>query len=138
MRRVFDTEAESLVWPALAALALAACVSLDTELRAARESWRGATHDEVVAAWGQPAQSGRDSHTWRSEDRPPNTGPRVGVGIGMGSGRVGVGIGAGGALFGGSGEAVRCDRTLVFRDKRVSDENWSGDPEFCKRFARRK
>ena len=34
--------------------------------------------------------------------------------------------------------AARCDRTLAFRDGRVVDERWAGDPEYCKRFARRK
>lgn len=108
---------------------LAACASTDTELREARDSWRGATYDEMVAAWGAPSQSAKDSHTWLFEDRPPRDSPRVGVGVG---------IGAGGALFGGSGQPVRCDRTVAFRDGRVADEQWTGDPEVCKRFARRK
>jgi len=113
---------------ALAAIALAACASLDADLRAARESWRGASYDEVVAAWGQPARSARDSHTWLSEDRPPERGA------------VSPGAGAGGAIFGAGspGAPVRCDRTLMFRDGRAVDENWTGDPGFCKRFARRR
>jgi len=122
----------------VATAALAACASLDAELRAARESWRGVSYDEVVAAWGPPAQSVKDNHTWLSEDRPPprsGTGVFGGVGVGSG-GRVGVGIGVGGAVFGGQGEPVRCDRTLIFRDGRVADEDWKGDPEFCKRFRR--
>ncbi len=112
----------------LPVLALAACASLDADLRAARESWRGASYGEVIAAWGQPARSARDSHTWLSEDRPPERGA------------VSPGAGTGGAIFGAGsqGAAVRCNRTLAFRDGRAVDENWTGDPEFCKRFARRR
>ncbi len=110
------------------AVALAACASLDADLRAARGSWRGASFNEVVAAWGQPARSARDSHTWLSEDRPPERGA------------VSPGAGAGGAIFGAGSSAApaRCDRTLAFRDGRAVDETWTGDPAFCKRFARRR
>ena len=106
-------------WPiALAASVSAACASTD-EFAAARESWRGATYDQVVMAWGTPSQSSVDSHTWLSDD----SAPRV-----QGSG------GVGGMIY----AAARCDRTLAFRDGRVADERWAGDPEYCKRFARRK
>ena len=104
---------------ASAALALAACASTD-EFAAARESWRGATYDQVLMAWGTPSQSSVDSHTWLSDD----SAPRV----------QGSGGGVGGMIF----AAARCDRTLAFRDGRVVDERWAGDPEYCKRFARRK
>jgi hypothetical protein len=103
---------------ALAASAIAACASTD-EFAAARESWRGATYDQVVMAWGTPSQSSVDTRTWLSDD----SAPRV-----QGSG------GVGGMIF----AAARCDRTLAFRDGRVVDERWVGDPEYCKRFARRK
>ena len=106
-------------WPvALAASVIAACASTD-EFAAARESWRGATYDQVVMAWGTPSQSSVDSHTWLSDD----SAPRV-----QGSG------GVGGMIY----AAARCDRTLAFRDGRVVDERWVGDAEYCKRFARRK
>jgi hypothetical protein len=106
-------------WPiALAASVIAACASTD-EFAAARESWRGATYDQVVMAWGTPSQSSVDSHTWLSDD----SAPRV-----QGSG------GVGGMIY----AAARCDRTLAFRDGRVVDERWAGDPEYCKRFVRRK
>ena len=126
---------------ALAAIALAACALPDPGLVAARESWRGASYDEVVAAWGPPARSvkasGQETHTWVSEDRMPRGGTGVFGGVGVGSGgRVGVGIGVGGAIFGGSGEPVRCERALVFREGRVAAEDWNGEPEFCKRFRR--
>ena len=81
----------------LAALALAGCASsTHGEFAAARESWRGATYDQVVMAWGPPAMSSTDSHTW----------------------------------LGG------CNRTLAFRDGRVVDERWAGDPAYCMRYAR--
>jgi len=103
---------------ALAASAIAACASTD-EFAAARESWRGATYDQVVMAWGTPSQSSVDTRTWLSDD----SAPRV-----QGSG------GVGGMIY----AAARCDRTLAFRDGRVVDERWAGDAEYCKRFARRK
>jgi hypothetical protein len=74
----------------------------------------------VLMAWGTPSQSGLDSHTWLSDERVLQT--------------QGSGAGVGGMIF----PAARCDRTLAFRDGRVVDERWSGDPAFCKRFARRK
>jgi hypothetical protein len=97
---------------------------MDSELTAARDSWRGATYDQVVATWGPPAQSAKDSHTWFSEDRVPQAQRSGG--------------GAGGVVFGGSptDAAARCERTLAFRDGRVAGESWTGSPEFCKRFAR--
>ena len=106
-------------WPvALAASVIAACASTD-EFAAARESWRGATYDQVVMAWGTPSQSSVDTHTWLSDDAAPRV---------QGSG------GVGGMIY----AAARCDRTLAFRDGRVVDERWAGDAEYCKRFARRK
>jgi hypothetical protein len=65
----------------------------------------------------------RESHTWISEDRVERGGG--------GSG------GAGGVVFGADGGG-RCERTLVFREGRAVDQDWSGDAGFCKRFARRR
>ena len=45
---------------------LAACASSEPEPAAASESWRGATYDQVLKAWGTPSQSATDSHTWLS------------------------------------------------------------------------
>ena len=104
---------------ALAASAVAACASTDGDLAAARDSWRGATYDQVLMAWGTPSQSSVDSHTWLSDDSAPRAPGSSG--------------GVGGMIF----AAARCDRTLAFRDGRVVDGRWSGDPEFCKRYARR-
>jgi hypothetical protein len=110
---------------ALAASGVAACAAMDGELTAARESWRGATYDQVVAAWGPPARSAKNSHTWVTEERVPQAQRSGG--------------GAGGMIFGGApgGVAARCERTLVIQDARVVREGeWSGVPEFCKRFRR--
>jgi hypothetical protein len=100
-------------------VALAACASTDgadQEFAATRASWRGATYDQVVMAWGTPSQSGVDSHTWLSDDNLRYSG-----------------TGVGGVLY----PAARCDRTLAFRDGRVVDERWSGDPELCRQYARK-
>jgi len=105
---------------ALMALAAAACASTDgSELAAARDSWRGATYDQVLMAWGTPSHSAKDSHTWLSDDNVP---------------RVQSSGGVGGMMY----PAARCDRTLAFRDGRVVDGRWSGDPAFCQSYARRK
>jgi len=107
---------------ALAAGGIAAC-AVNHELTAARDSWRAATYEQVVAAWGAPAQSAKDSHTWLSEDRAPQAQRSGG--------------GTGGVVFGApEGAPARCDRTLTFRDARVLDQSWKGNPEFCKRFGR--
>ena len=121
MKSVPSSRARSRArWPlGLAVIALAACASTD-EFAAARASWRGATYDQVLMAWGTPSQSSVDSHTWLSDDSAPRT--------------QGAGGGVGGMIF----AAQRCDRTLAFRDGRVVDERWSGDPEYCRRFARPK
>ena len=121
MRSAPSIRAASSFWLVL----VAACAAMDSELTAARESWRGAGYDEVVAAWGPPARSSRNSHTWLSEDQAPQA-QRSG-------GRVG------GVLFGAapSNVAVRCERTLVVQDARVVRVgDWNGSPAFCKRFAR--
>lgn len=107
MKSAQSTSASSRAsWPlALAVLAAAACASADGELATARESWHGATYDQVLMAWGTPSQSAVDSHTWLGGTRYPG---------------------------------ARCDRTLAFRDGRVVDGRWSGDPAFCQSYARRK
>jgi hypothetical protein len=122
---------------------VAACAHLDSELAAARESWRGASYDDVVAVWGPPnriVKSGsQENHTWITEDRVERGGGGTGVfgGIGVGRGGVGVGVGmGGGAIFGPGAAPVRCERTLMISDARVVGEDWNGDAEFCKRFAR--
>ena len=102
----------------LALLLVAACAG-DRELAAARDSWRGATYDQVVAAWGLPTKTVRDSSTWNSEAQVHRSGG-----------------GAGGALFGA--DTGPCERTLVIHDRRVVRAgDWNGSPESCRRFARK-
>jgi len=113
---------------ALAASGVAACAAVDSELAAARESWYGATYDQVVAAWGPPTRKARDSYLWLSEDLVPQA-QRSGSG------------GAGGVIFSTAPDSVaaRCERTLLIQDARVVRAgDWKGEPEFCKRFARPK
>jgi hypothetical protein len=110
----------------LAASGVVACAAMDSELAAARESWRGATYDQVVAAWGPPTRSAGDSYTWLSEDRVPQAQRS--------------GSGAGGVIFGAAPDSVaaRCERTLLIQNVRVVRAgDWKGAPEFCKRFGRR-
>ena len=123
MKSAQSTRASSRAsWPlALAASAVVACASTDDELAAARQSWRGATYDQVLMAWGTPSHSAKDSHTWLSGD-----GRQI-----QHSG----GGGAGGVIF---AAPARCDRTLAFRDGRVVDERWAGDAAACRLYARPK
>src|SRR5918996_1657274 len=70
---------------ALAAVALALLAACATTEKA-RESWAGASYDDVVRAWGAPARSGKladgaEVHTWVSEAGPTyRSGPSVGIG----------------------------------------------------------
>jgi hypothetical protein len=56
----------------LLALALVAGCATTADVDKAKASWRGATYDEVVAAWGQPAnhttlKEGLQGYTWISQ-----------------------------------------------------------------------
>ncbi len=117
---------------ALIAALLVGCVS-GGGITEATDSWDGAAYDEVVLSWGAPARSakltdGRDVYTWVSESA--GTRGRVspcGGGIGIGTG----------IMFGsGGGESVRCERTLIFKDGRVDEQNWQGPAEYCRSFGR--
>ena len=105
----------------------------------ATASWDGATYDEVVLRWGAPARStkltdGRNVYTWVSESAGSRGSSAVGFGIGSGGGGIGIGTGI---MFGsGGGEAVRCERTLIFKAGRVDEQNWQGPAEYCRTFAR--
>ena len=105
---------------------LAGCAAPGGELAEARDSWDGATYDEVVLRWGTPARStklsdGRDVYTWVSD----SVGSR-------GSSSVGFGIGGGR----GGGEPVRCERTLIFKAGRVDEQTWEGPAGYCRSFGR--
>ena len=121
---------------ALAAL-LAACATAD-DVRKAQASWQGASYEDVLRVWGAPSRStrtadGRDWHTWVSEGAPPPP-PSVGFGIGgMSVGRgSGVGVGVGmGMPIGTPPPPERCERTLVFANGNLVDQQWNGPPTLC-------
>lgn len=125
----------------LVALLLAGCATNAEQIAALKDSWQGASYDDVVRTWGAPLRSttlsdGAEAHTWLSEAfRRSSVSPGVGVGIfgGSGGGGVGVGVGMG---FGSGGAPDRCERTLIFRDRRVVEQNWAGPPEYCNTFGR--
>jgi len=128
--------------PALLVL-LAACAGPGPTAGPA-DSWHGASYDEVVRAWGAPARStrlsdGADVHTWVS-DAPQTQGrvtQSVGVGMRSGGGGSSIGIGTGVRFSGGSrGAPARCERTLIFREGRVSEQQWQGSAEVCEAFRR--
>jgi len=119
---------------------LAGCAAPGGELAEARDSWDGATYDEAVLRWGTPARStkltdGRDVYTWVSESVGSRGSVHPSIGISGGSGG-GIGIGTG-IIFGSAGgEPVRCERTLIFKDGRVEEQNWQGPAEYCRSFGR--
>ena len=56
-------------------LLAAACATAE-KMNEARDSWQGASYEEVLRAWGAPARStktpdGRDWHTWVTESLSP-------------------------------------------------------------------
>jgi hypothetical protein len=122
------------------ALLVAGCASIDK----AKATWDGAHYDEVIARWGAPTRSatmvgGGQVHTWVADGGYYAGGPASSVGIFGASGGGGGGIGVGTSIiFGGGGtaEPTRCERTLIFRNDRVVDQNWIGDPSFCNQFRR--
>jgi hypothetical protein len=122
----------------LALTLLAGCASIEK----ARDSWQGAHYDEVISRWGAPYRStkladGSPVHTWVAEGGYSG-GPATSIGIfgGSGGGGGGIGVGTGFIFGGGGGEPSRCERTLIFRNDRVVDQNWLGDPSLCSTFAR--
>jgi hypothetical protein len=103
-------------------------------------SWDGATYDEAVLRWGTPARStkltdGRNVYTWVSDGTYSRGSVHPSIGISGGSGG-GIGIGTGIMFGSGGGEPARCERTLVFKDGRVDEQNWQGPSEYCRSFAR--
>jgi len=120
---------------------LAGCATT-ADIEGAKGTWNGSTYDEVVARWGTPVRQtsltdGSQVYTWITEASGsgfPGSYGSVGVGGSSGGGRVaGIGIsmplpGFGG---GGGGEIVRCERTLTFRNGRVAEQLWQGEPRLC-------
>jgi hypothetical protein len=120
---------------------LAGCASTPSgDLNTARTSWQGATYDEVVSSWGTPVRStkmsdGRDVYTWTSETvtSHPSFFPSLGLFGGSGGVGFGTGVTMGG---GGGGELSRCERTLIFQNGRVVEQNWQGPSDYCGSFKR--
>jgi hypothetical protein len=121
---------------------LAGCATPPQEdVSSARKSWHGATYDEVVSSWGTPQRStqltgGRDVYTWVSEsvgNRRAAIFPSIGIFGGSGGIGVGTGVTVGG---GGPGEWVRCERTLIFDNARVTEQTWHGPADYCASFRR--
>jgi hypothetical protein len=116
-------------------------VTVEQELDQAKSSWQAASYEEVVARWGPPARSAtlpdaRQVHTWTSQEAPVRAGgPSVGVGVFGGSGGGGVGVGVG-FPFGMTVNPPICERTLTFQDGKLIDQNWTGDPAYCRYFKR--
>jgi hypothetical protein len=128
-----------VIFAPLTALLVVACATPGADLAAARDSWIDATYDEVVLRWGAPSRStklsdGRDVYTWVSEGAARRGGVYPSIGISGGSG--GVGIGTGVIFASEEGENVRCERTLIFKEGHVVDQNWQGPAEFCSGFGR--
>jgi hypothetical protein len=105
-----------------------------------QSGWDGASYDDVVRAWGTPARStkltdGSNVYTWVSEGvgTRGRVSPSIGIGVGSGGG---VGVGTGVMFGSGGGEPVRCERTLIFREGRVAEQNWQGPAEYCDTFRR--
>lgn len=123
----------------LVLLLLAGCGTVGVDLAAARDSWYGAGYDEVVRRWGAPLRStkltdGKDVYTWVSEGSVNRESAYPSIGISGGSG--GIGIGTGVIFASRAGESVRCERTLIFKEGRVVEQNWQGPAEFCSGFRR--
>ena len=120
---------------------LAGCAAPGAALTEARDSWDGATYDEVVLRWGTPARStklsdGRDVYTWVSDSVGSRGSSSVGFGIGGGRGG-GVSIGTGIMLGSGGDEPeARCERSLIFKAGRVDEQTWQGPADYCRTFGR--
>ncbi|HEY7239011.1 MAG TPA: hypothetical protein VH600_07580 [Burkholderiales bacterium] len=126
------------------AVLIAGCstVTVEQEVEQAKGSWLGGSYDEMVTRWGPPTRSatltdGRQVHTWVSQEGPVRAGgPSVGVGVfGGGGGGGGVGVGFG-IPFGTTVNPPICERTVTFQDSRLVDQNWVGDPGYCRYFKR--
>lgn len=122
---------------ALSALTLMAGCATTADVDRAKASWQGASYDEVVAAWGQPAsqtalKDGLQGYTWISQSAGYG-GTSVGAYGGSGGGGVGISLplpGMGGMVSG------HCQRTLGFKDGRVVDQIWQGTTQYCSIFGR--
>lgn len=116
------------------------CALWPADDSAARATWQGASYEEVVTRWGTPVRGtsfndGRRVYTWSSTGVATRGSVWPSIGISGGSG-FGIGVGVG-VTAGASREvAVTCDRTLIFKDGRVSEQTWQGPADFCDTFKR--
>ena len=116
------------------------CATTPGDIQGARDSWQGATYDEVVTRWGAPHRhttlsDGAYVYTWESESVSNRGRIYPSFGFFGGSGGV-VAVGTGVSVAPGGGDLVRCDRTLIFRNARVAEQTWQGEPDFCASFRR--
>ena len=125
----------------LAAL-LAACATAH-DVDVAKNSWMGATYEDVLRVWGAPARStntadGRYWYTWETVSAV-QPGSSVGFSIGGmrmgGSGAAGVGVGTS-VPVGSPPAPESCQRTLIFQNGVVVDQSWQGPPSMCADFKR--
>ena len=123
---------------ALLALALLAGCATLTDVEKAKQSWQGATYDEVVSRWGEPtsqseAANGLQTYDWVSERGGGGGGAAVGAYGGSGGSGVGVSVPLPGF---GMAPPGRCQRSLSFKDGRVVDQLWQGSTNYCSIFGR--
>jgi len=125
------------------ALALLGACATAQDVDRAKDSWQGASYEEVLRVWGAPARNavtndGRYWYTWETVGYA-QPGPSVGFGLGGmrvgGGGGVGVGVGTS-VPVGSPSPPERCERTLIFKDGVVVDQSWIGPPSMCADFKR--
>ena len=111
---------------ALALAIVAGCATI-ADVDKAKASWHGATYDEVVTSWGQPASQTTlrtGFRGTRGSRRVPDMEAQVGAYGGSGGGGVGISLplpGMGGTVSG------HCQRTLSFKDGRVVGPSLAGN-----------
>ena len=137
MERISNNRKQIVV--ALAAL-LAACATAQ-DVDRAKNSWQGATYEDVLRAWGAPARSTTtsDGRYWYTWETVAVAQPSSSVGFSIGGmsigGRGGTGVGVGTSVPVGSPPAPEsCQRTLIFQDGVVVDQAWQGPPSMCAEF----
>jgi hypothetical protein len=125
----------------LAALLAACATAHDVDL--AKNSWMGATYEDVLRVWGAPTAStqtndGRYWYTWITQGSAQ---PSSSVGFSVGGMRIGgggaTGVGVGTSMpIGSPPPPESCQRTLIFENGVVVDQSWQGPPSMCADFKR--
>ena len=138
--RAFQARCTRLLGAVVLCTILSGCATT-ADIESAKGSWHGSTYDDVVSRWGTPVRQtslsdGAQVYTWLTEASSGySSGTYGSIGVAGGSGGRGAGIGLSlplpGLGGGGGGEIVRCERTLTFRNGRVADQLWQGDPGLC-------